>query len=246
MNMPATHGSFTLRMTHPITGQLIASLRDRIVRIELAPGMRLSEQEIAESYSVSRQPVREAFIRLAGEGLVEVRPQRGTFVRKIFTAEVEVSRFMREAVEAGLVRLAAVRAGDAEAAELRAQIGRQTEEQAMSTSAFMQLDERLHRTIAEMANMGGVWEHLQPIKKHMDRVRYLTAAEFPVSRLIAEHRLIVDAIAARDPDAAEAAIRQHLRGVLKDLPLIAATQPDFFETQPDPSGFDGQIQGREP
>jgi GntR family transcriptional regulator, rspAB operon transcriptional repressor len=112
--------------------------------------------------------------------------------------------------------------------------------------AFMVLDERFHRRIAEGAGKAGAWLHLQPIKMHMDRVRYLTAREFPLGRLTDEHAAIRDAIAARDPDAAEVQIRQHLRGVLQDLPLIALSQPDFFETRPDPSGLDGRSQGRKP
>ena len=219
----------TLDATAPIGGQLIAALRERIVSGQLPPGARLSEQDIATVYGLSRQPVREAFIRLAGEGLVEVRPQRGTFVRKIDMAEVGTSRFVREAVEADIVRLAAARADDALAAELSRQVALQAETLDGGASAFMQLDELFHRTLAEAAGRGGAWAHLQPIKMHMDRVRHLTAAEFPRDRLVGQHRAIVAAVAARDPDAAEASMRAHLRGVLDDLPRIAAAQPDHFE-----------------
>ena len=246
MHMPATNGSIALSAAHPIAGQLIMSLRDRIVCGALAPGMRLSEQEIAHSYGMSRQPVREAFIRLAGEGLLEVRPQRGTFVRKISTIEVESSRFVREAVEADVVRLAAERAGKAEVAELHAQLARQAEVQDEGAGAFLPLDERFHQTIAELAGRAGAWAHLQPIKMHMDRVRHLTAAEFPVSRLIAEHQEVVEAIAARDPDGAERAIRRHLRGVLQDLPLIVEAQPELFEIGPDFPGTATLPKGRTP
>ncbi len=236
MLMPASEGHLTISATHPIGGQLIASLRERIVRGDLVPGMRLSEQEIAISYGMSRQPVREAFIRLAGEGLLEVRPQRGTFVRKISTEEVENSRFVREAVEADLVRLAATQAADRDVANLREQIDRQARVADQGAESFIPLDERFHRSLAEIAGRAGAWAHLQAIKMHMDRVRYLTAAEFPVSRLVDEHRRIVEAIAARDPDAAEGCVRRHLRGVLADLPLIVAAQPDFFDIGP---GFPG-------
>ena len=230
MMIPASDRTSMLDATAPIGAQLIASLRDRIVTGELAPGTRLSEQDIATDYGLSRQPVREAFIRLAGEKLVEVRPQRGTFVCKIDANEVEVSRFVREAVEADIVRLAAERADTAIVAELERQIALQ-EQTADDGAGFMESDELFHRTLADAAGRGGAWAHLQPIKMHMDRVRHLTAAEFPLERLVGQHRAIVEAIAAQNPDAAEAAIRAHLRGVLDDLPKIAAAQPDFF--QPD-------------
>lgn len=239
MSMPRLHEPFAFSPAHPIGGQLIANLRERIVRGELPPGARLSEQDIANGYGMSRQPVREAFIRLAGEGLVEVRPQRGTFVRKISTEEVEASRFVREAVEVEIVRLAVSGASGALVADLRDQVERQAEVGDDDALGFMRLDERFHRTLAEAAGRAGAWAHLQPIKRHMDRVRYLTAAKFPLGRLVGEHRSIVEAIAARDAGAAEAAIRRHLRGVLEDLPLIVAAQPDFFETGP---GFPGPSQ----
>lgn len=234
--------TFAISMTHPIGGQLVASLRERIIRGDLPPGMRLSEKEIADAYRMSRQPVREAFIRLAGDGLVEVRPQRGTIVRKISTTEVENSRFVREAVEADLVKAAAVRASAADVAELRTEVARQAEVQ--DPASFMLLDERFHRMLAEIAGRAGVWAHLQPIKMQMDRVRYMTIARFPLGRLVDEHGRIVDAIAASDADNAATAIRLHLKGILEDLPLIVAAQPDVFEIGPDFPGSAVPSKGR--
>lgn len=231
--MSATNpASIALDASAPVGLQLIASLRARIVTGELTPGTRLSEQDIATGYGLSRQPVREAFIRLAGEKLLEVRPQRGTYVRKIDVAEVEVSRFVREAVEADIARLAARSADAAALAELRRQMADQAKAARDGGRSFVELDELFHRTLAEVAGRAGAWTHLQPIKMHMDRVRHLTAVEFPVDRLVGQHQAIVDAIAAKDPDAAEAAARTHLRGVLDDLPKVAEAHPDFFIAEP--------------
>ena len=82
-------------------------LRHRVLRGELPPGARLSETEIASEIGVSRQPVREAFIRLAGDGLAEIRPQRGTYISKISMSAVLSARLIREAVEGDLARLTA-------------------------------------------------------------------------------------------------------------------------------------------
>ena len=225
--MPAS-SPLALDASAPVGLQLITSLRERIVTGELPPGTRLSEQDIATGYGLSRQPVREAFIRLAGEKLLEVRPQRGPYVRKIDVSEVEVSRFVREAVEADIARLAAQGADAADVAELRRQVAEQAEAARDGGRSFVQLDELFHRTLAKIAGRAGAWAHLQPIKMHMDRVRHLTAAEFPLDRLVGQHRAIVEAVAARDAEAAEMAIRTHLRGVLDDLPKIAEAHPDFF------------------
>ena len=79
--------------------RLYQALRQAIIRMVLAPGRALSEKEIADTFDVSRQPVREAFIRLSESGLLEVRPQRGTYVVRISEGAVMEARFVREAVE---------------------------------------------------------------------------------------------------------------------------------------------------
>ena len=73
----------------------------------LKPGEALSEKEVALRYGVSRQPVREAFIKLAEERLVSIQPQRGTFVVKISMKEVLDARFVREAIEVAVALEAA-------------------------------------------------------------------------------------------------------------------------------------------
>lgn len=212
----------------PIGSQLIASLRRRIVSGELRPGTRLSEKDIGVHYGLSRQPVREAFIKLAADQLVEVWPQRGTYVRKIDIQEVLVSRFVREAVEADVVRLAAEHADRGSVRMLSELVNEQDRLSAEGGADFMQLDDDFHRAIAEMSGHSGAWDHLQSIKMHMDRVRHLTSIELPVAHLAQQHRAIADAIAMGDPDKAEHAMRSHLRGVLEDLPKMRKSMPDFF------------------
>ncbi len=122
MITPQRHTHAVLQLGAAVGPQLHRLLRERIVRNDIEPGARLSEAEIAAAYAVSRQPVREAFIKLAEEGLVEVRPQRGTFVRKIGIASVMDARFVREAVEADIVRMLAKSATDGVVEALRAEV----------------------------------------------------------------------------------------------------------------------------
>ena len=216
----------------PIGPQLLKSLRGRIIRTELAPGMRLSEQDVAEAYGLSRQPVREAFIRLAEEGFLEIRPQRGTFVRRIHALEVMEARFMREAIEADIVRLAAANTTPPLVEELRALVSQQAATADGDAVGFMVLDEAFHRLLADAGGKHLTWSTLQSIKAQMDRVRYLTAAEFPKGLLITQHDAIVDAVESGDASRAEDAMRAHLRKILDDLPTIAAAHPLFFEGAP--------------
>ena len=105
-----------------VSTQLHRKLRDRIIICELAPGQRISAAEIASSYGLSRQLVREAFIKLAEENLVSVRPQRGTFIKRISVSAALAARFIREAVEADLVRKVAEVATPKMTASLNSQL----------------------------------------------------------------------------------------------------------------------------
>src|SRR5664279_3208500 len=87
--------------------QLHRILRKAIIEGDLVPGQALSETEMSKQFSISRQPVREAFIKLGEERLIEVLPQRGTYVRKISVKEVLDARHLREIIEVSIVREAA-------------------------------------------------------------------------------------------------------------------------------------------
>lgn len=221
-----------LQQSAPIGPQLYRILRERIIRADLTPGARISESEVARTYSLSRQPVREAFIKLAEDGLLEVRPQRGTFVRKISPEAVMDARFVREALEAEIVRLVADAADGALVAELEDQLARQDALAETESGRFIELDERFHRTLAEAVGKAYAWKVIEEVKAQMDRVRYLSTLYFPKRELVAQHRAIVTAIARRDPTAASEAMRRHLRKILTDLPAIAAARPHFFEAAP--------------
>lgn len=210
----------------PFAVQLQIRLRKRIIRGELPPGTRLSEQEIADQYELSRQPVREAFIRLAGEGLLEIRPQRGTFVTRIDMEWVLCTRFIRESLESDIVRLAAARAQPQDHEALFAQIARHEAE--TDPANLAQLDEEFHAMLARISGKVMVWNHLQQLKVHLDRARHLLAAMTPKDDMLAQHREIAQAIAAQDPDRAEAAIRDHLRRVLMELPGVLRLSPNYF------------------
>lgn len=210
-----------------IAPQIYRLLRDRIVRTELLPGEAISETEIARNYDVSRQPVREAFIKLAEAGLVQIRPQRGTMITPISTEAVMDARFVREAIEADVVKLVAERSDKAIRTELLGQIEQQ-KRIADDAEAFVKLDEFFHRSLAEMAGKAYAWRVVEEVKAQMDRVRYLSVEKPHVRRLISQHEAIVAAIIQNDVAAAESAMRTHLREILKSLPAVAAARPELF------------------
>jgi DNA-binding GntR family transcriptional regulator len=207
------------------------ALKDAIVRAELEPGRRLSENELATLLGVSRTPVREALARLRDERLVVIVPQLGTFVTRISIVALGDAQFIREALECAAIREAAVVATDADVAALEANLAAQERARDdRDADAFYALDDRFHRTLCDLSNHREVWPVSQRVKSHLNRVRRLS---IPVSTylddMIGQHREVLTAVAARDPGAAEAALRHHLRDVLQALPEIRAQHPDFFE-----------------
>lgn len=213
-----------------VSGRVFEVVREAIIQLRFSPGNPLSEADVARQLGVSRQPVREAFIKLAEVGLVEIRPQRGTFVRMISRREVANARFIREAIEVAIVRKAAADAAPASLAGLDELIERQ---RAMAVAGdhggFLALDEAFHQTLAHAADCDDAWRVLEGLKAQMDRVRFLSLPDAtPLEALIEQHADILAGVRAGAPDQAEAAMRRHLSEILISLPRLAAAHPAFF------------------
>lgn len=230
VTLPALDQDSRLSRQATIGYRVLESVRNAIVQLQLKPGNPLSEAELARQLGVSRQPVREAFIKLAESGLVEVRPQRGTFVRLISVREVENARFLREAIEIAIVRKAVDAATIEDMAGMETLIGRQRIAAAAGdNSGFLRLDEKFHQAIAASADCDDAWRVLEGLKAQMDRVRYLSLPQAtPLETIIAQHADIVTALEARSAADAEAAMRRHLSEILISLPRLADEYPSFF------------------
>lgn len=225
------NGPVALKLADPIVPQIIQILRQAIIEMRLKPGEALSEKEVALRYGVSRQPVREAFIKLAEAGLLQVLPSRGTYVVKISVREVLNARFVREAIECALVRSAAELIDAAGVARIEQLVADQkAAAEAGDSARFYALDEAFHRAIADCVECDPALRVVESARAQTDRVRYLSLPDAsPLALLIAQHEAILDAIKARDPERAEAAMRTHLREILSALPRLAERFPDVFD-----------------
>ncbi|MBC8749211.1 DNA-binding GntR family transcriptional regulator [Paraburkholderia sp. WC7.3g] len=215
----------------PIGKQIFRALREAIFVGQMVPGTPLSEKEVSDMFQVSRQPVREAFIKLVEAGVLQVLPQRGTFVKRISPRRVREGRFIREAIETAVVRKAAVSITDEQLQALAENLREQKlAAKANDTAAFLALDEAFHYAIARAIDCTAAWETIQDIKAQMDRVRYLSLPDVsPLDLLIRQHAKILAGLRAHDPTAAEDAMRRHLREILVSLGPIAERNPAWFE-----------------
>ncbi|HWK46329.1 MAG TPA: GntR family transcriptional regulator [Stellaceae bacterium] len=218
--------------------QVYEDLHGRIVRGELRPGDALSETKVAESYGLSRTPVREVFWRLGEDGFLRVVPQVGTFVAPINIPAVYDSQFIRETLECRAIADAARHPQARDLAELRHILAGQHDAIAAGDfAAFFALDEAMHRTLMHMAGRPFVWQVITGAKAQLDRVRFLSLEDHDWSGMILnQHAAIVDRVAAQDPVGAVAIMTAHLRTAFAAIGRIAVEHADFFEgtgTHPD-------------
>lgn len=213
-----------------IAHQVRAELLRAIISLELKPGSRLSELEIATKYGVSRQPVREAVLSLAQTGLVNTLPQRGTSVVPISVPQMLDARFVREAIEVAVAKQAAQFCAPQARAQLTTII-RQQQNAVVNADrqSFFRFDEAFHRTLCLGAGSEMAWKSIKNVKVHMDRVCTLTLKDAAsMAPLIREHEEILAAIDARDSDAAGSRMSIHLHGILSSLPRVEQENPELF------------------
>jgi DNA-binding GntR family transcriptional regulator len=215
-----------MRMRQPVYERL----RTAIIRLDLEPGRRLSENELAERFEISRTPIREALIRLSEDRLVEIVPQLGTFVAAISEATVAEALFVRESIELAAVRLAAERATDEDVGALRSLVKEQQKaRRAKDLDRFHEFDDEFHRQICELSGHPIAWALVVRANSHLERLRRLSVPRpRDLSGVIAEHERLIDAIARRDPDAAESTLSEHFDAVLAQVDALRATHPELL------------------
>ncbi len=212
-----------------ITDQIFELLYERVVNLTLPPGAKLSEAEVAAQMGVSRQPVRDAFYRLSQMGFILIRPQRATTVTPISEQAVLQAYFIRTALEEACMRVAAERLSAEQLMDLDALVDRQEAVlKAGQRDAFHALDDQFHRDICAGAGLEFVWTLVKENKGHMDRARYLSLT-YGANTAWQEHRQILSALHARDPDAAAAAVREHLSHIQSIIARLHVDRPEVFE-----------------
>ncbi|WP_309420400.1 GntR family transcriptional regulator [Telmatospirillum sp.] len=212
-----------------LSAQVFETIREEIVSGQLSSNVQISEAELSERLGVSRTPVREALIKLAEDGLVQIVPQVGTFVAPISVESVKEAQFIREQLECALIVEAAQRIDQPTVRRLRDNLIEQDHAARDNDwERFYVLDESFHSLLAGVAGHPTVWRVIQQSKVHMDRVRHVSF-RMPdhMTQLIAQHNAIVDAVADGNGANAQEALRHHLReifGTLEKLGLANARE----------------------
>ena len=196
----------------PVSDQLVSTIRERILRGEILPGVHLVEQELAVEFAVGRPTVREALRRLLADDMVELLPHRGVRVRRLSPADLAELYVVREPVECLAARLAAG-APPGALKPLRV-IHREAAKAASANDrlGYMRLNARFHHTLAEATGNRTLVRLLERLNTQLIGYQFLAAigaAELATSQR--DHEDLLAALGAADPGRAETVMRRHLR-----------------------------------
>ena len=229
VHVAQTDTKHSKRMTN--TEEIFLQLKSDIISMKLEPGAKISEAEVAKARNVSRQPVREAFLRLGELTLLQITPQKATRVCKISHQKLRSTRFLRAAVEVEVVRVACHEATpealDAIADNLAQQ---KIAVAARDTEALKGLDYTFHKLICIAAGFPPAFQTIAENKMHTDRVCTLELADTSgMTEVLEGHTAIYDAIQQHDEEHAIAMTRHHLRHLDVTLERASEKYPHFFE-----------------
>jgi DNA-binding GntR family transcriptional regulator len=206
MDLPLPHPP----ATRDLGQEAYDRIRDAVREGLLAPGLRLTEMDLAARFGVSRTPVRQAIARLEAEGLLTRDPRRGLAVTRPDHQQVVELYVMREIMEGAAARLAAQHATETEFDAMAELI--EAEPAALGdASALSELNQRIHGMLYLAAHNRYLLRSLEQISTTIALLPTLLTVGGRGAAAHAEHRAILEALRRRDGDAAEAAARGHAR-----------------------------------
>lgn len=204
--------------------KLADDLAEAILSGEFAPGSRLDEQLLAQRYSVSRTPVREALRQLATTGLIEIRPRRSAVVASVTPAQLEELFIAMGELEATCARLSALSMGPTERRRLQALHDEMKDLAAANdTLAFADANHALHSLIYKGAHNSVIAELALSIRRRLSpfrRAQFNLEGRLP--RSLAEHDAVVAAIMRGDAEGAHAAMLHHVTLVERSFEELCA------------------------
>ncbi|MEM5471349.1 GntR family transcriptional regulator [Hoeflea sp. AS60] len=219
--------------TGSLSQKVYLSLKQAIMTLTFRPGELMQKSEICKELGVSRSPVTEAMARLASEGLADIVPQAGSYVTRFSMAEIREGAFLREALELAAVELVAARITEEQLVLLRRNL--RIQEALMQdgdTAGFYQMDAEMHELILSFTGYRRLAALAETSWIHVNRARHLNLP-LPGRKkaTLAEHKAIVSALEAHDPEAARQATQRHLGQLIRLLEPLVAERPELFSNK---------------
>lgn len=204
----------------PINQQIYKFLKKAIIECRLQPGDPLSENEVSSKFKfrISRQPVREALIKLAENDFVVIEPKKTTKVAKISKKDILQGAEMRMAIEGYCIRKSCGHIDEETLEFLHQNIEKQKKAaDQYDVHEHFRLDDEFHCTLIRASGLDRAWNMVEGLKASMDRVRYLSLENELTPMIITSnaHQKILEALKANDAEAAHSALYDHI-GATRD------------------------------
>ncbi len=209
----------------------LRNLKENIIHLELEPGSKISENEIASLLGLSRTPVREALIELSKVSIVEIYPQKGSNIALIDYTQVEEAHFMRQVLESAAVKLCCEQATKKDVEALRENVKLQEFhlQNNSDNSELLKLDNLFHQLIFDIVKKPQVHTLIRNFSIHLDRMRCITLKDISAQRVVDDHKKILEAVENKDCTAAQNIMQQHISNY-KTVEAVAAQRfPNFFK-----------------
>ncbi len=217
-------------VVNSVREQAYQMLRNEIVSMELKPGTVISTQDTATRLNLSRTPVREAFIQLQEERLLEISPQKATVVSKIDFNRVYQEWFIREALEVENMRVFAGKASKKTLEIMKEMIKDQYV--ALKTGdyvKFLELDNSFHQM--EFADTNGelAASLIRKMNGHYDRLRLITSKEEGRGDgIVREHEELIGCVSRNDAEGAANLLKRHIHELQSYQEIALVRWPDYF------------------
>ena len=193
-------------------------LKAMILTFKLKPGEAIGEVDIAQKFGVSRTPVRDAFKRLEAEGLIEVKSHIGTYVTLIDVNQISDAIFIREHIEKAVI--SELCQNYKISLNMRINYILRVQEKLLQNDLdpvdlaqkFLEVDNEFHRTLFEAAGRESVWEYIESLQYHYNRLRMFVnrADKDKLRKVYEQHCQIISAIERQDEEGAKVIYARHL------------------------------------
>lgn len=209
----------------PINQQIYKFLKKAIIECRLQPGDPLSENEVSSKFKfrISRQPVREALIKLAENDFVVIEPKKTTKVACISKKDILQGAEMRMAIEGYCIR----KSCEIMTSEILDKLHENIELQKKAAEQYdvhehFRLDDEFHCTLIHASGLDRAWNMVEGLKASMDRIRYLSLENELTPMIITSsaHQKILDALVKRDAEAAHEALYEHILATRDQLSAV--------------------------
>ena len=205
------------------------ALRRAIIEQALKPGMKLPEDSIGEQLGVSRTLVREAFNRLAVEGLVELKPNRGASVAYPTLEEARDVFDVRRGLERMVAETLAGRLTAAQASELETHVRQEESAMGRDGPESIRLAGEFHIRLAEMTGNALLLRYVQEVSSRCSLILAIYGRPHSSECAVSEHRQLIEALRAGDAGKAAQLMDHHLQAVVTRALLTPRAEPDLRE-----------------